>query len=106
MENKENNADSLQNDLNKSKHESQDLEKKTKSKSNIMRELAPYASLGLQLVITIIIGAYIGWWLDGKYDTSPWFLIALTFFGAFAGMVSFIKTVTKRNKKSKLENFS
>jgi len=71
---------------------------KKSSKNNILQELAPYASLGIQLVITIVIGAYIGWWLDGRYDTSPWFLIILTFFGAIAGMVNFIKTATKRKK--------
>ncbi|MFH1051572.1 MAG: AtpZ/AtpI family protein [bacterium] len=69
-----------------------------KPKTNIMMELAPYASLGMQLVITIVIGAYAGWWIDGKYDTEPWFLIVLTFFGAIAGMVNFIRTVTKRKK--------
>ena len=79
----------------------ENAEKKKQSKPNIMQELAPYASLGLQLVITIVIGAYLGWWLDGRYDTSPWFLIILTFLGAIAGMVTFIRTVTRRNKKNK-----
>lgn len=100
-----NNADVSLNDANKSEQDSPSLENKKKSKPNIMQELAPYASLGLQLVLTIIIGAYIGWWLDGKYNTSPWFLITLTFFGAFAGMFSFIRTVTKRNKNKKVGNF-
>lgn len=73
-----------------------------KVKSNIMQELAPYASLGLQMVITIVIFAYIGWWIDGKYGTSPWLLIVLTFFGAVAGMVSFLRTVTSKNRKNKI----
>jgi F0F1-type ATP synthase assembly protein I len=67
-----------------------------------MRELAPYASLGMQLVLTIVIFTYIGWWIDGKYDTSPWWLIILTFFGAVAGMVTFLRTVITRNKKNKI----
>ena len=74
-------------------------EERRTAKASIMRELAPYASLGTQMVLTILVGAYIGWWLDGKYDTGPWFLIILTFFGAFAGMVTFIRTVTKRKKQ-------
>ncbi len=71
---------------------------KNQSKVNVMQELAPYASLGLQLVITILVGAYAGWWIDGKYDTSPIFLIILTFLGATVGMVTFIKTAVKRKK--------
>jgi ATP synthase protein I len=74
---------------------------KKMSKINVMQELAPYASLGLQLVITIIIFAYAGWWIDGKFDTRPWFLIILTFLGAIAGMVTFIRTVTRKNIKNK-----
>lgn len=75
---------------------------KKSAKSNIMMEIAPYASLGLQMVITIVICAYIGWWIDGKNGTSPWFLIVLTFFGAVAGMVTFLRTVMTRNKKNKV----
>ncbi|MFC2131800.1 AtpZ/AtpI family protein [Bacteroidota bacterium] len=70
-----------------------------KPKANIIKELAPYTTLGIQLVLTIVLGAYIGWLIDDKFETAPIFLIVLTFFGAFAGMVTFIKTVLKRSKK-------
>jgi F0F1-type ATP synthase assembly protein I len=75
--------------------------KRRNSKSNIIRELAPYSTLGIQLVLTIGLGAFAGWKIDEYYNTSPIFLIILTFMGAIAGMVSFIRTVTSRNKKKK-----
>ncbi len=68
------------------------------SKSKIISELAPYSVLGIQLVLTIGLCAWIGWLIDDKYGTEPIFLIILSFFGAIAGMVSFIKTVMKKKK--------
>lgn len=90
------------NDKNDNLSESRGKEKfffSKRAKSNIIKELAPYSSLGLQMVMTIFICAYLGWWLDGKLDTQPWLLIILTFFGAVAGMITFLKTVMTRNKK-------
>lgn len=70
--------------------------KKDKSANNIIKELAPYSTLGIQLVLTVLLGAYVGWLLDKHFDTAPILLIILTFFGAIAGMVSFIKSVLKK----------
>ncbi len=67
-----------------------------KKANNVIKELAPYSTLGIQLVLTILLGAYVGWLLDKHFETAPVFLIILTFFGAIAGMVTFIKTVLKK----------
>ncbi len=71
-------------------------EDKLERRRRIIKELAPYASLGIQMVLTIGLCGYIGWLIDEKTDSSPVFLIIGTFFGAIAGMVYFIKTVLKK----------
>ena len=38
-------------------------------------------TLGLEFAVSEILGAYAGYWLDGKLGTSPWGLIA----GVWAG---------------------
>lgn len=64
----------------------------------IINELAPYTTLGIQIVLTISFCVWIGWIIDNKYGTEPIFLIILSFCGAIAAMVNFIKTVMKKKK--------
>lgn len=71
------------------------------SKSKVFREMMPYMNLGLQMVIPIILGAFIGKWIDEKNDTSPLWMIALSIFGIIVGMYSFFKTINDENKKKK-----
>jgi len=74
---------------------------KNLKEDKVFKELAPYLNLGWQLVISICLMAFLGWWLDKKLDTSPLLIIICTLFGAAAGMYSFIKTVLNLDKKSK-----
>lgn len=56
--------------------------------------------IGIQLVVTILAFAGIGYWLDTKFDTAPWLLLAGLVFGATGGMISFIRTALKAGKSS------
>jgi ATP synthase protein I len=69
-----------------------------KSTADYLRDYAPYLGLGLQLAVTVAALTFLGIWLDGKFDSSPWFTIFLSFFGVFAGMYNFIKAVIKSDK--------
>ncbi len=67
------------------------------------REVAPYLGLGLQLALSILIFLFIGRWVDGKLGTSPWFMLIGAFIGGTGGMIAFIRTVLKLEKKTKAE---
>jgi F0F1-type ATP synthase assembly protein I len=75
--------------------------KKEDSRNRILKEMGPYLNLGMQLVVTIALMALLGWWLDSKFDTKPWLMVILSFLGAIAGMITFIKTAlsSSNNKK-------
>ncbi|MBZ0199835.1 MAG: AtpZ/AtpI family protein [Ignavibacteriaceae bacterium] len=73
-------------------------EDKDTEQNKVLQEVTPYLGLGLQLAITITAMALLGVWLDGKFDISPILTISLSFFGIFAGMYNFIKSVTKSEK--------
>jgi len=62
------------------------------------RELAPYLGLGLQLAATVIIMAFLGIWLDKKFDSGPYLTIICSAFGVFAALYNFIKSVLKQSK--------
>jgi len=65
------------------------------------REVGPYLGLGTQLAATIILMFFLGRWLDQKFETDPILTIIFSFFGGFAGVYNFIRTVLNMNKKKK-----
>lgn len=74
---------------------------KIKGASNFYKEIGPYVGLGLQLAATVTVTVFIGIWLDGQFNTSPILTIVFAFFGVFAGMYNFIKTVLKLGNDKK-----
>lgn len=79
-----------------------DEEKKARN-AKIYQDIGPYLGLGVQLAASILIMLFLGYWLDGKFNTSPVLTIIFALFGGFAGMYTVIKTVLNLNKKKKDE---
>lgn len=69
-----------------------------KSTGNYLKDYAPYLGMGIQLAITVAALAFLGIWLDNKFNSSPWFTICCSFFGVFAGLYNFIKAAIKSGK--------
>ena len=44
-----------------------------------------FAGAGVQLAVCIVGGLYLGQWLDRRFGTTPWLLIAGVVVGASAG---------------------
>lgn len=70
------------------------------SASAIIRELAPYFSLGTQIAFTILAGSLLGYWIDEKYDTAPLWTVILAITGLIVGMYSFLRKVLQSEKKN------
>ena len=72
--------------------------------SNLIKtynDVGPYLGLGTQLAATIVLMFFLGKWLDEKFDIFPLLTISLAFFGGFAGIYNFIKSVLSLNEKNK-----
>ncbi len=54
-----------------------------------------YLGLGSQLAITVTGMAFLGYWLDKKYNTEPLLTVICSFLGITVGLYNFIKTVLK-----------
>jgi ATP synthase protein I len=67
-------------------------------RSNFAVNYGPYFGLGLQLAATVIVMVFLGIWLDGKFNSSPWLTIVCSFLGIASAMYSFLKTVLKSDK--------
>jgi F0F1-type ATP synthase assembly protein I len=57
-----------------------------------VRSVGPLLSAGIQLAVTVVAMFFIGRWLDGKFDTSPWLMIVGGLIGSAGGLISFIRT--------------
>jgi len=81
------------------------LKSQNKDKTAIYRELAPYMNLGTQFLVTIALFIWIGYWLDGKYDSKN-YIVYFSISGLIVAGISFANTIRrleKKNKKKKIE---
>jgi ATP synthase protein I len=56
-----------------------------KDTKKLFRELWYYSSLSFSIALAIVIGLGIGYWLDSRYNTSPWFTLIFLGLGVIAG---------------------
>lgn len=66
---------------------------------NNLRTLGNYLGLGMQLAVTVGVMVLLGYWLDNKFNTSPWLLIIFSFLGIASALYNFLKTVIKLPEK-------
>ncbi len=72
-----------------------------KRSKNPYKAMALMSAISAQLVGSILIGLFLGKWVDAKLGTLPLFLIIGLFLGLAAGiysMLRLIKTFTEGNK--------
>jgi F0F1-type ATP synthase assembly protein I len=62
---------------------------------NALRMFAPFLTLGIQLALSIVVFFFLGKWLDGRFNTSPWLMFGGLLIGGVGGMVKFITSVMK-----------
>jgi len=70
--------------------------RKTPQKST-MQQLAPYMGMGVQLAAAMTGFGALGWWLDSRFGTEPWLLLAGVILGATGGMINVIRTALKQS---------
>ena len=56
---------------------------------------APFLTLGIQLALSVVVFFFLGKWMDGRFNTSPWLMFGGLIFGGVGGMVKFITSVMK-----------
>ncbi|CAN5554665.1 hypothetical protein BH10BAC6_BH10BAC6_08330 [soil metagenome] len=69
--------------------------------SSIMRQMAPYLNLGAQMAVTILVLGGAGWWIDSKWQTTPWGLIIGLMLGSALGLTQFLRMIQQLLKRPK-----
>jgi len=60
---------------------------------------AAVAGLGMQFVLAILVFLFLGKWLDERFGTTPWLLIAGVFLGAGASFYSIYRRLMADQKR-------
>jgi ATP synthase protein I len=61
------------------------------------------SAAGLELGISVAIGALFGAWLDGKLGTAPWMLIVFLILGVIAGFRGVLRAVARAERADRAE---
>lgn len=67
---------------------------------NVTRDFGPFLSLGLQLAASVVAFFFIGYWLDGKFGTTPWCTIVGAFLGVAGGLIKFLREAMALGKQA------
>ncbi len=79
--------------LKKNKDEEKKKKKQGQGNVGVFQALALTTTIGMELAITVSLGYYGGKYLDAKFATEPWFLLAGVLIGLAVGVVGIHKTL-------------
>ena len=57
------------------------------------------SAVGLEFGVSVVLGYFVGHWLDGKAGTAPWLMVAFIGLGFAAGLISTIRSVKRAEQK-------
>jgi ATP synthase protein I len=75
--------------------------KSEKNEESARELLRRYGNLGLEMVVSVMIGTLGGYGLDWWLGTSPWFLLIGFFFGAAAGFLNIVRLIASEEKRER-----
>ncbi len=76
-------------------------EEKAERRANL-RRYGRLSGIGLQMGVTIFLGAYLGRYLDGKYPMEKkWWTIGLTLFAVAVSLYNVLRQVNKANEQDR-----
>lgn len=68
------------------------------------RQVGPYLSIGVEFTASILLCLGAGWWIDGRFHTTPVFVLVGAFFGMAAGFYHFYRSVIGLQKKNRKDS--
>ena len=62
-----------------------------------------FSSVGLELGLSVLVGLFVGQWLDRRLGTDPWMLLLFLGFGLVAGFRSVYRLLRELNQREPQE---
>ena len=67
---------------------------KQEDKRDLWRALGAFSNIGFTLASSVLVGLFLGRWIDNHFQTSPWASLTGIVIGLVAGFWSIYKQVT------------
>ncbi|HBF12460.1 MAG TPA: hypothetical protein DDW49_03575 [Deltaproteobacteria bacterium] len=64
---------------------------KPENKNTFLVTYGLYSAVGIQMVVSVVLGLYAGKWLDSRWNTEPWLMVAGVVLGAVLGFYNLIR---------------
>jgi len=67
---------------------------KKKQRNNALQALSYFSQIGFTIASCVLIGVFLGMFLDNRLGTSPWLLLIFSLLGtgaAFSSLLKFVK---------------
>ena len=61
--------------------------------------LGIYGTVGIEFVLSVLVGIWGGQWLDGRFGTEPWFMVVGFGFGVAAGFRGLWRALARANRE-------
>lgn len=71
---------------------------------NRMSRYLRFSTVGLELGFSVLIGLFVGQWLDKRLGTDPWMLLLFLLFGMVAGFRSVYRLLRDLNADIRQED--
>lgn len=65
----------------------------------LVREAAPFLTMGIQLALAVVVFFFLGRWLDGLWGTAPWMMLAGLLVGVVGGFMQFFRAVGRLGRE-------
>lgn len=66
-----------------------------KNLGSASRDIGRLAGLGLQFAVTLTLAGAAGWWLDTRFGTNPWLLVAGLVCGNVIAFLVLVRSVPR-----------
>ena len=61
--------------------------------------VGPFLTIGIQLAVTVVVLFFVGRWLDDRFGTAPWLMLAGLFLGIVGGMIKFFRSAIELGRE-------
>lgn len=73
-------------------------------KRNVLRWIATLGTIGINIVVSTIIGFFIGYYLDKLLGTKPWLMFVFLIIGIITGFMNMMRILNKVIKEEEKGN--
>jgi ATP synthase protein I len=64
-----------------------------------LKDIGVYGTVGLEFGGAVLVGLWLGQWLDKKFHTSPWLLLVGMGFGTAAGIRTLMRAARRASQE-------